>query len=211
MNLPNGVTTRIVLVRHGEPVESAKGKCYGKLDVGLSDQGKRQIEETAEFLESFELGAVYASPRIRAIESAKIIARQQNLLVEICENFAEIDFGDFEGLSYEKVEQQFPEIYQKWMNAPTTVEFPNGESFAIMQRRVLQAASELRARHDRRETFAIVSHGGVNRTILADVLSIADKNIFRLAQDHAAVNVIDFYEDFPVVRAMNWTAENKWR
>lgn len=202
MNLPNGVTNRIILVRHGEPVESAKGRCYGKLDVCLSENGQQQIRQTSTFLERFELAAIYSSPRTRAAESAKIIAQQQKIFVEICADFAEIDFGDFEGLEYEEVERRFPDVYQRWMDAPTTVVFPGGESFALMQNRVLQAFDKLRLRH-MGEAFAVVSHGGANRIVLANVLSIADKNIFRLAQDYACANVIDFYDDFPVVQIMN--------
>lgn len=210
MNLPNGVTNRIVFVRHGEPVAEAKGRCYGKLDVGLSENGARQIEQTAEWLGQFDLAAVYSSPRSRALESAKIIARNCSLFVQPNENLAEINFGDFEGLSYEDVERRFPEIYQQWMHTPTTVEFPNGESFAQMQIRVTKEIQELRFRHEG-EAFAVVSHGGVNRIALAYFLKIEDENIFRLEQSYAAANVIDFYNDFPVVRVMNWTAETLWR
>lgn len=206
MNLPEGVTNRIVLIRHGEPEASAKGRCYGKLDVGLSANGRRQIEQTARFLERFKLWAVYSSPRIRATESAKIIAEKNNLITETREDFAEIDFGDFEGLEYAEVERRFPETYRKWMNQPTTVEFPNGESFARMQTRVLHATNELKLRHAG-ETFAVVSHGGASRIVLANVLGMRNADIFRLAQDYAAANVIDFYGEFPVVKLMNLTAE----
>ncbi len=67
------------------------------------------------------------------MESAKIIAHNYGLNVETREDFAEIDFGDFEGLEYAEVERKFPEIYRQWMDAPTTVQFPGGESFAQMQ------------------------------------------------------------------------------
>lgn len=206
MNLPEGVTNRIVLIRHGEPESSAKGKCYGKLDVGLSPNGRQQIEQTAKLLERFKVAAVYSSPRVRATESAKIIAEKYGLTVEAREDFAEIDFGDFEGLEYEEVERLFPEIYQKWMNQPTTVEFPNGESFALMQTRVLRATNELKLRHAN-EAFAVISHGGTNRIVLAHALGMQNYDIFRLAQDYAAANVVDFYGDFPVVKLMNLAAE----
>ncbi|HXG83414.1 MAG TPA: alpha-ribazole phosphatase [Pyrinomonadaceae bacterium] len=207
MNLPEGVTRRIVLIRHGEPEASAKGRCYGKLDVGLSEKGKWQIERTARLLKRFEIAAIYSSPRVRATESAKIIAEKYNLTIETREDFAEIDFGDFEGLEYAEVERRFPEIYRKWMDAPTTVEFPNGESFARMQTRVLRAADELKRRHAN-ETFAVVSHGGANRIVLANALGMRNDDIFRLAQDYATANVVDFYGEFPVVKLMNLTAEN---
>lgn len=207
MNLPEGVTNRIVLIRHGEPEASARGKCYGKLDVGLSENGKRQIEQTALFLERFDFAAVYSSPRVRATESAEIIAEKSGLIVETHEDFAEIDFGDFEGLEYSEVERRFPEIYKQWMNQPTSVEFPNGESFALMQTRVLRAANELKLRHAN-ETFAVVSHGGANRIVLANALGMRNADIFRLAQDYSAANVVDFYGEFPVVKLMNLAAAN---
>jgi broad specificity phosphatase PhoE len=95
MNLPEGVTNRIVLVRHGEPTETARGRCYGRLDVGLSERGRRQIEKACEFLRRFEFAAVYASPRVRARESAMIIAEESGLFYETKDAFAEIDLGDF--------------------------------------------------------------------------------------------------------------------
>lgn len=206
MNLPEGVSVRIVLIRHGEPEASARGRCYGKLDVGLSTNGRLQIEQTARFLQQFDFAAIYSSPRVRATESAKILAAKNNLIVETREDFAEIDFGDFEGLEYAEVERRFPEIYRQWMTAPTTVEFPNGESFALVQTRVLRAANELKRRHAN-ETFVVVSHGGANRIVLADALGMRNADIFRLAQDFAAANVIDFYGEFPVVKLMNLAAE----
>lgn len=209
-DLPSGVTARIILVRHGEPVAEARGRCYGMLDVGLSEKGSHQIGQTAEWLAQFDIAAIYASPRSRAMNSAKIIARNCGLFVQPNENFAEINFGDFEGLTYEEVERLAPDVYQKWMDAPTTVEFPNGESFAQMQERVIREIQELRFRHEG-EAFAVVSHGGVNRIALAHFLGIKHENIFRLEQSYAAANVIDFYGDFPVVRVMNWTTETIWR
>ena len=207
MNLPEGITNRIVLIRHGEPETAARGRCYGKLDVGLSENGRRQIERTTRILERFKIAAIYSSPRVRAGESAKIIAEKYGLSVGMREDFAEIDFGDFEGLEYAKVERRFPEIYQKWMNQPTSVEFPNGESFSRMKARVLRAINELKLRHAG-ETFAVVSHGGANRIVLANALGMRNADIFRLAQDYAAANAIDFYGDFPVVKLMNLTAED---
>jgi alpha-ribazole phosphatase len=206
MNLPAGVTNRIVLVRHGEPAATARGRCYGRLDVGLSKNGKRQIEQACEFLRRFEFSAVYASPRVRASESAQIIAEKSNLFYETIKDFAEIDFGDFEGLTYKEVERRFPESYRKWMETPTKVEFPNGESFAGMKRRVLRATADLRAKHAG-EAIVAVAHGGVNRIILAHFLRIADEDIFRLEQTYASVSVIDFYGEFPLVKVMNHNFE----
>jgi alpha-ribazole phosphatase len=51
--------TRVWLIRHGEPVASACGRCYGSLDVGLSDSGRAQVAAVWEFLRDEGIGVVY--------------------------------------------------------------------------------------------------------------------------------------------------------
>lgn len=199
--LPPG-WTRMVLVRHGQPAEEMKGRCYGRLDVGLSPHGRAQAEQAAAFLSGLELTYVYASPRLRALESARPLAEARGLQVVVDEAFREIDFGLFEGLTYEEAERRFPEVYEEWMTHPTRVRFPEGESFPEMRERVRAGGHELRRRHVQ-QAFALVSHGGVNRTLLAEALGMEDRHLFRLEQGYSAVNVIDFYGDEPVVKLMN--------
>lgn len=202
MTLPEGVTGRIILVRHGAPIAAARGMVYGKLDVGLSEERKAQIAETVRWLKKFDLSAIYASPRIRAAESAKLAAQEFGLNVAVENRFAEIDFGDFEGATYDDVKKRFPEIYDLWMTRPTEVEFPNGESFPAMRRRVLEAIDEIKMRHTD-QTTAVFSHGGVNRIVLAEALNLPTENLFRLDQNYGCANVIDFYGEYPVVRLVN--------
>ena len=88
------------------------------------------------------------------------------------------------------------------MERPTEVQFPNGESFRQTQARVLEAARELYARH-RGQTIAIVSHGGVNRILLASALEIPDANIFRVSQRYAAVNLLVLIDGYPSIELVN--------
>ncbi|WNG61301.1 histidine phosphatase family protein [Archangium gephyra] len=201
--LPKGMT-RMVLVRHGQPVEEMRGRCYGRLDVGLSSAGRLQAERAARFLAEAPLLRIYTSPRQRARESAAPLAELKGMTVDTEAAFREIDFGLFEGLSYEEAEQRYPQVYAEWMAHPTRVRFPGGESYPEMRERVLAAGRELRTRHTG-ETFVLVSHGGVNRTLLAEALGMPDANLFRMEQGYAAVNIIDFYGDEPIVKLMNVT------
>jgi alpha-ribazole phosphatase/probable phosphoglycerate mutase len=194
----------MVLVRHGQPVEEMRGRCYGRLDVGLSSAGRLQAERAARFLAEAPLLRIYTSPRQRAMESAAPLAELKGMAVDTEAAFREIDFGLFEGLSYEEAEQRYPEVYAEWMSHPTRVRFPEGESYPEMRERVLSAGRVLRTRHVG-ETFVLVSHGGVNRTLLAEALGLPDANLFRMEQGYAAVNIIDFYGDEPIVKLMNMT------
>ena len=198
--------TRVWLIRHGEPAEEARHRCYGSLDVGLSEKGREQMEHVAAYLKSEPIAAIYTSPLSRALGGANILAAAvSDAIVEIAEDLREIDFGDFEGLTYDEIAVRNPETYREWMENPTGVLFPNGESFTEMRVRVLRAFESIRREH-LGQTIAIVSHGGVNRILLADALQIPDNCIFRLAQDYAAINLLTFIEESPVVRLVNFVA-----
>jgi alpha-ribazole phosphatase len=201
--LPPGVTVRLMLVRHGEPEDAARGRCYGKLDVGLSDLGREHVRQTARWLERIPFIAIYASPRRRARESAEIIANQLLRDVYVEDRLCEIDFGEFEGMTYDEVAEHYPEEYLAWMNRPTEVIFPGGESFEQMRERVTCAAAQVRASY-RGQTVILVTHGGVYRIILAEALRMESRDIFRLDQAYAAVSMIDYYDETPVIRLVNY-------
>src|SRR5581483_2517668 len=120
--------SRLVLVRHAEPAEDARGLCYGSLDVGLSAEGTRHAAELAAVLAGVKCDAVYTSPRMRALDTARPIAAAHELAPVVVDDPREIDFGDFEGRRYEEIEQTEPELYRAWMATPTRVRFPGGES-----------------------------------------------------------------------------------
>ena len=196
--------TRIVLIRHAEPEEAAHGRVYGRLDVGLSEEGRRQCRALGAWFCGTDIAVVASSPRRRAVETAKALGRP----IETDDAFAEIDFGDFEGQTYDAVHDANPEIYAEWMSSPTTVRFPNGESFADVRKRAVSAATALRI-HYPAKTIAIVAHGGVNRAIIADALGMPDANIFRIAQDCAAISVIDWFAGEPTVLSLNCVIRNE--
>lgn len=204
-SLPPGVRLRVALMRHGQPEATAVGRCYGKLDVGLADSGRAHVEACAQALrDGSPPSHIYASPRIRAVETAEVLRRGTTTELIIDERFAEIDFGDFEGRTYEEIERLHPDRFRQWMDTPTKVQFPGGESFSIMQARVVAGLEEIRERH-RDTTVAIVSHGGVGRIVVAHLLGMADTDLFRLEQTYANLTVFDLYDEMPVLRCLNWT------
>lgn len=192
--------SRIVLVRHAEPEESAHGLCYGTLDVGLSDEGRANAERLASSLAWMSYDAVYASPRKRTIETAAPLAGARSFATIVEEELQEIDFGAFEGRRYDEIAQTHPEVYRQWMDAPTTVRFPDGESYEDLRVRALRALDRIRTAHD---CSVVVTHGGVVRAGLAEWLSMPDEAIFRLDQSYCGVTIVEWLGDTPVVRLMN--------
>ena len=193
---------RLFLVRHAETEESSRGRCYGSLDVGLSPLGRSQCAALAELLSAQAIGAVVASPRIRAVETADAIAGRHGLDVRLDADLRELDFGDLEGRAYDEIAVSLPELFSEWMTNPTRVRFPGGEGYADLKARALGAFESIREGLDG-QTVVVVTHGGVVRAVLADALGIPDELIFRIAVDPASLSVVEWLDGVPVVLCVN--------
>lgn len=200
--MSGGRPTRLVLVRHADPSEDVRGRCFGSLDVPLSPSGERRARHVAAMLRRLPVAAVYASPSRRALETARPLAVAHRLTPIERDDLAELDFGILEGLSFDEIAAAHQELFQLWMRSPTEVRFPGGESYAELRRRVLAAVAALRAAH-RGETVAVVSHGGPIRAVLADVLRLPDEAVFRLDLRYGGVSIVDWIRDAPLVRLVN--------
>lgn len=195
-------TTRLLLIRHAQPDEDARGRCYGKLDIGLSAPGQRRAQLLARTLDRIPLAAVYSSPSTRALKTAAPIAAAHQLMPAVDDALREIDFGELEGRSYDEIQAVYPDLYRSWMETPTRVEFPGGESYTQLRVRALVALEAIRTCH-RGELAAIVSHGGVLRAMLADCLRMPDEAIFRIDQSYGALSIVDWIDGRPLVRVIN--------
>ncbi len=189
--------SRLILVRHAEPSEDARGRCYGSLDVGLSDAGRAHAAQLPAALAHLEYDAVYASPRMRALQTAEPLGRR----VIADDDLRELDFGDFEGRRYEEIEASDPELFRAWMETPTRVRFPGGESYADLKARALRALERIRASHD---AALVVTHGGVVRAAVAAWLEIPDEAIFRLDQSYCGTTIVDWLDGTPIIRLLNY-------
>jgi len=199
---PRGDATRLLLLRHAETDPALRGRCHGRLEVDLSAEGRRQAGELAAALREVPLAAVYSSPLSRALETARPVAAAHNLEPVPDDGLSELDFGELEGLTYEEIQAERPEVFRAWMETPASVRFPGGESFADLRSRVLAAAACIRERHAG-EVAAVVAHGGVVRAVLGDVLGLADDSVFGLDQAYGGLSVVDWVGGVPVVRVVN--------
>jgi alpha-ribazole phosphatase len=197
-----GDATRLLLVRHAEPDESVRGRCYGRLDVGLSPEGRRRAEALGAALAETRPAAVYSSPLSRALETAAAVAAPLGLEPVVDDDLRELDFGELEGLTYDEIRREHGELYREWMVRPAEVTFPGGEGIAGLRDRVLPAVARVRLRHEG-EAAAIVAHGGVIRVVLGDVLGLGDGAVFRLGLDYGGASVVDWLDGVPIVRAVN--------
>ena len=196
--------TKIFLIRHAEAEGS--GRYLGRRsDPPLSERGRAQAKALAGQLAGEPLAAIYSSPLRRALETARAIAAPHRLPVETVADLVEMDFGLWDGLSYQEIEARDPEQLARWLANPLAVAPPEGESLAEMSQRVINAFEATVARHPEK-TVTIVTHGGPARVILCQVLGVPLAAHWRLHQDLASISRLELGEDGIVSYSLNQPA-----
>ena len=156
---------RLLLIRHGR-----QDSPLCNVNVPLSEAGKRQAELLGERLTKEGVDAVWSSNLIRAVETADIINEKLQVERVIREDLKEISFGDMEGLS----DLEIADIYEDFLRARSKMEkdmsYPGGECARDVIDRVLPILKEIYAKEY--ETVAVVTHGGVIRSIVAYYLGM---------------------------------------
>jgi broad specificity phosphatase PhoE len=163
------ISKKILLVRHGTTAYNETDRLQGRIDNPLSVKGRNEVERLAARLKNEPLDAIFSSPLQRAMETAAIINRFHNLPLTAMDEFSEIDLGDWEGLNYSRVREQFPEIHQRWISDPG-FPIPGGESFSAVCTRT-RAGLE-KALQNGKQNILITGHASVNRAILGNLLQL---------------------------------------
>jgi len=133
---------RFFLVRHGETEGESSIRYHGITDVPLSEPGREQMRRAARAIEArrsdVNFGKVFSSPLVRASEGARIITGKTAASIVTIEEFAEVHFGLFEGLTADEIRERYPDHFAIW-NADRLApdyKYPEGESRANFAARV---------------------------------------------------------------------------
>jgi alpha-ribazole phosphatase len=196
--------TKVILIRHGETLWNVEMKYQGHCDVALTEKGIKQAELAADSLAKESISAVYASDLCRAFVTAESIANKHDLQVATIPELREINFGQWEGLAYDKINNQWSDIMAKLFTHPDEIQIPDGETFREVKERATIALSTLIKKHPN-ETIVVVSHGGTIRTILCSVLNIPLNHLWNIKQDNTAINILEYYDDQALVSLVNGT------
>jgi broad specificity phosphatase PhoE len=158
--------TELLLVRHGETAWNAERRFQGHADPPLNDVGRAQARALADELAAESVDAVYTSDLRRARETAAIVAERLGIEAVARPELREIDVGDWQGLTWEEIDQRHPEGRRRWDAEGHGWE--GGETHEELGERVVGALREIVAAHPRGRVL-VVGHGGTIRSVRAHV------------------------------------------
>jgi len=210
IDVPQGEVTRLILIRHGQTEANVEGRMCGREELPLAPEGLAQVESLAERLAQFPVSALYASPQLRARQTAAILARRLNLAVTLADDLVEYDFGVISELALEEVEARDPSLYAKlaaWLAAGPEDDIarpviPGAEDIDAFAARLLRFKDYVLAAHPG-QVVAAVGHGAWIKSLLTLLAggSLRRKSTFWL--DPASLTVVDFSGGYPIIRLVN--------
>lgn len=151
------------------------------------------------------LTAIYTSPLTRATRTAELVADAITTRVPVVARaeLAEIDHGEWSGLSKDDVQRRWPGLSAEWQQSPASVTMPGGENLQQVRTRALDFLAA--ARHEHAEgNLLVITHGTVLRLLLAHFLELEPDRLWSIETANCGLSIVDDY-DVPMIMAVNDT------
>lgn len=147
---------------------------------------------------------MYASDLQRAWSTATPIAKYHSLSVRSEPRLREIDFGAWEGLTYDQIEERYPQTLAAWLDDPLNVAIPDGEILADVVTRIQSLLDEITITH-LEETVLLAAHGGSLQVLLSLALGLAPQARWRFRLDAGSLSELYLGAESAVLIRLNDT------
>jgi probable phosphoglycerate mutase len=187
---------RLYLARHGLTEWNKKDVFRGRSDVELDQEGREQAQALGLTCTPLPLRGLYSSPLRRAAETAAAVARarRDGRPVQLREGLTDVNRGEWEGLSRDQARAKYPALYESWLQFPTHVRFPGGETLVDVERRARREIEDIAAK-TRGASAIIVTHHVVIRVLLCSLLELDLSCFRRFEVQPASISEVRFEHD----------------
>lgn len=188
----------VVLTRHGLTTRSHPEQHLGqRIDVPLSPDGRAQAAALAERLEPVSLARIVSSPLVRARETAEVVAARCRPgaadSIGSDPRLLEMNYGEWEGLTYEQIDERWHAERRAWEDDPATMHCPGGESGNDVAARVSDLVRDLLAGEDPAAPVLLVGHSTTNRILVCVALGIPIRDYRRrVVQGQANLTALEW-------------------
>ncbi|MEC0128655.1 histidine phosphatase family protein [Paenibacillus pabuli] len=167
----------IILIRHGTTAWNLEKRYLGHTDIGLLPKAGQELSLLREELSNVTWDALYCSDLLRCQQTLAHIAPFQAGQAKLDPRLREIDFGKWEGLTYEQLKDN--PTYRDWIDAPQEVTPLKGESWKafsarielFLEERLLSFSPTIYSRNTNVQKIAVITHGGVIRYLVSRLIS----------------------------------------
>jgi broad specificity phosphatase PhoE len=201
----------LLLIRHGQATFNVEHRLPGQLPgIPLTEEGRRQVQQTGAALAGLPIGTIITSPLERARETAVLISQGRDIPFQVEPDLADTNVGKWAGMNYNELAKSDPE-WQLYVRQ-TAAAPPGVESSLDVQARAVRVTERARRASNLGEYVVLVAHADVIKLIIAYYTGMQPDCVHFLNIDNASVSLLAFGEGEhpPVVLALNWTPSPGW-
>ncbi|HEX2805776.1 MAG TPA: bifunctional RNase H/acid phosphatase [Kineosporiaceae bacterium] len=216
-----GAPTVLLLLRHGRTLLTQERRFSGRggRDAELTSSGRADADRAAELIAGLgwpgaalpEIGpatAVVSSPLLRTRQTAEAVATRLGLTVTVMDDWAEISFGEWDGLTFAEVTERWPDEVRRWQGSMTAAP-PGGESLQELVSRVRAVRAATVAAFPGR-VIVVATHGVPVRAAVHEALDAGPPALWRTRVDPASVTAVRYWSDGGIeVSAVNLTVPDR--
>lgn len=173
----------VLFIRHAET--DMAGTFCGHSNPPINSRGRQQIQKLMSALDGREIECIFTSDLVRAASTAGTLADALGISCIKRPNLREINFGSWEGLTWQQIQNQNEAYARRWTETYPNLPAPDGESFADFQTRVISEVTGIFNSTDHRQA-AVVTHGGVMRVVLQAMCGLAENEAWELTKHYCS-------------------------
>lgn len=181
----------VIFMRHGQAENNVSRMLVGRhIEAHLTEQGRQQVADAAKQLKTIKIDRVFASPVIRAVETAKIVCETLGMDFEIDERLYEIELGKLVGMNYEEITTKYGDLFLRFYTERDPVLEQFGvEAFSAVKQRVKSFLDEAIERHPT-SNILTVTHLDPIKAALATLLDLKPEALYRWHIRNASLTVL---------------------
>jgi len=146
---------QIVLIRPGSTDYDEQGRIQGTLDMPLSEQGSREVQQIIQDISKLDISTIYSGPCQAVWQTAAAISEALGAKLKKIDALRNIDHGLWQGMLIEDVKRKQPTVYRQWQEQPEIICPPEGEMLSEARERVQTALAKILKKH-RKGAVALV-------------------------------------------------------
>ena len=180
-----------IFMRHGEADNNVNRILVGRhIESHLTENGRQQVRDTANYLKGIQVDKVFVSPVIRARETAEIVCDVINLDYEIDERLYEIELGKLVGMNYEDIIEKHGNLFLKFYSGDEQMLDDYGvESFTSVKMRIKHLLDEAIERYPDKN-IVFVTHLDPIKAAISLLLDLKPEALYQWHIRNAALTIL---------------------
>jgi len=193
----------IIFLRHGQAKNNTERVLAGRTNgVPLTDNGIKQAETIAKFIEKMNVSIIYTSPIERSKTTADIVANHNSLECKVDERLTELDMGKFTGMKYDDIFASHGNVFLKFYSGDVEIAHNGVETFSEVKKRILSMADHAIKEHSGKNVL-FVTHMDPIKSMLSSVVDLNPQNLFELIIANGSLTIFKAFDEKFSLSAIN--------